>query len=129
MTARGLRLHLATLAPVACAIHCLATPLVVVLAPALAHGPGVERALFAASLALSGFALASGFRRHRHAVALVPALLGFILWGSALLGRPLIGRGEPAIALASVLVAAGVLWNARLVHRGEHVCECPACEP
>jgi hypothetical protein len=58
-----------------------------------------------------------GYRRHRRTLPVLPISLGLMLWGGALLiletgPREVIGSG-----VGSVMVAAGLLWNAWLRHR------------
>jgi hypothetical protein len=116
-------------APVLCAIHCIATPLVVAVAPNLALGEPFERGLKAGSAVLAVAVLRGGVRVHRRWQVLVPVLAGFLLW----LLSGLAGGGEARevllSALGGLLVAAGMLWNGRLRHIAVcRSCSCAACE-
>lgn len=111
----------ATAVPLVCSLHCLATPLLVVLAPALALDPRIEAGMFAGVLVVAAVAAYLGVRAHRQLAVLGPIATGLAVWGGSLL--LLSSGGEILTALASVLVAAGLLWNARLRHRAS----CPAC--
>ncbi|HEX6041854.1 MAG TPA: hypothetical protein VFZ20_27675, partial [Longimicrobium sp.] len=52
----------AAAAPLLCAAHCLATPLVLALAPRFAPGEAAERAVLAGSILLAGAAAELGRR-------------------------------------------------------------------
>ena len=117
----------AAAAPLLCAVHCIATPVLVLVVPgASLHGP-LETAFKAGAALLAALFLASGVRAHgRFAVAL-PVALGLALW----LAVPALGVGgwgEMALgALGGVLQAAGLAWSAALRHRAVcHTCACPA---
>ncbi len=104
----------ATLAPVACAVHCAAAPLLVLVAPALVENPAVETGLLAATVLLAGVALALGFQRHRNPAATVPVLAGVLAWWASLshVFHPI--PEDLTTAAAALVVAGGLLWNARL---------------
>jgi MerC mercury resistance protein len=115
----------AAAAPLLCAVHCLAAPLLVALAPALAPGEAAERAFMAASLVLAGVASALGWRAHRRLAPPVIVAAGALLWLAHLTPAPI--PEVAATAGASVLMAAGTLWGARLRHRARcHRCGCVA---
>lgn len=118
--------RLLALLPLGCALHCMLTPLLVAVAPALALEPAVEWKLLFASVALGGYALVRGARLHGHPGVWVLAVAGVALWGLALAGW-LAPLPEPATApLGGVTLAAGLFWNGRLVHqRACRSCGCP----
>jgi len=110
----------ATVAPLLCAAHCIAMPLVVVLAPRLAAFEAHERAVMGASLCLAALATVLGFRTHRRAYPLLLVAAGALVWLAApLLPLP----GEVPAVMANLLMAAGTLCSARLRHRAT----CPRC--
>jgi hypothetical protein len=103
-------------AAVVCALHCIAGPLVVAAAPALALGwlehPGVEWALVMVSILSSVSAVTLGWRRHRRWHPLPLLLLGVatLLW--ARLG-PELGEAQERSIVAG---AAAALVSAHLVN-------------
>ena len=67
-----------------CAVHCAATPLVLVIAPAAGSVlGGVHPVLFLFVLAVALWALIPGYRCHRRAQVLVLAAAGITLLGTA----------------------------------------------
>lgn len=128
MPARTLRHSLAAAAPLLCAIHCVATPLLVAVLPAFAMGHAAEVAMFGVSVVLVGWAVRTGTVVHRHVGPTLMAGLGVSSWGALLFGAlPPVG-GELGIALAALLTAGGLVWNARLRHSaGEVGCSCTSC--
>lgn len=128
MTARPLRHSLAAAAPLLCAIHCVATPLLVAVLPAIALGHAAEVAMFSASVVLAGWSVRSGTVVHHRAGPALVAGLGLGMWGALLFGAlPPLG-GELGIALAALCTASGLLWNARLRHSSSEVgCSCTSC--
>lgn len=117
----------ATLAPIACAIHCLAAPVAVALSPALAVGKTAEWALLGLTVALVAWAIPAGLRRHGNwgPVALVGA--GLALWVVSLLHLIHAVPEELTTVLGSVTVAVGLFLNARL-HCEAPEAACSACE-
>lgn len=115
----------AAAAPVLCAAHCIAAPLLVALAPWLAPGEAYERAFMAASLALAACAVLLGFRAHRRLAPLLLVAAGALLWMG-----PLVISTIPEVAAtvaASLLMAGGTLRSAQLRHRAAcGGCGCPA---
>jgi hypothetical protein len=110
-------------APLLCAVHCVAAPLLVVVSPALVHGPA-ETAFRLATLAIAALLLRSGLRAHGRRVVLAPAALGVAAWALSEAAP----SAETALSVAGgLLIATGMLWNARLRHRAVcHSCGCPA---
>ncbi len=128
MPTRVLRHSLAAAAPLLCAVHCVATPVLVAVLPAFAMGHTAELVIFGVSVVLVGWATLSGSRVHRQAGPALVVSLGMSAWGGMLLGAlPSIG-GELGIALAALLTAGGLVWNARLRHvTAEGGCACTSC--
>lgn len=110
-------------APLLCALHCLATPLLVSLLPALHAGEAAEPWLFSAALPLVGAALWSELRAHGQRRVLVPVVTGASLWTASLAGWLAPAPEAVTIVGGSLLVAAGMSWSARLRHRAT----CPSC--
>ncbi len=102
-----------------CLVHCLLLPVAVVAAPSLAIWLGetessVHWSLFAVALVVSGWALYTGFRRHRVALVMVVGAVGLLVMGVA--AAHLFGRApEAALTLlgASIVALAHVV-NLRL---------------
>ena len=102
-----------------CLVHCLALPIALLTAPALALWLGetettVHWLLFAIAAAVSGAALYTGFRRHGATLVVVVGVLGLLVMAVAaahLFGASL----EAALTLigASILALAHVV-NLRL---------------
>jgi hypothetical protein len=115
----------ATAAPLLCAVHCLATPLVVALAPRLAGSEEHERAAVGASLVLAVLTTALGMRAHGRGSPLALVGAGALLWAATLLALPV--PEEAATLGATLLMAGGALRGARLRHRAACArCGCPA---
>ena len=117
----------ATWLPAACAVHCVLTPVLVGLFPALALSHRWEGVLLASSLALAQWPLRSGSRLHgdRRVRALVFA--GAALWAASILGlfAPL---PETLVSpISGLTMAAALVWNGRLIHRARcrTTCGCP----
>lgn len=120
----------ATTAPLLCAIHCAATPLLVVVAPALSESFLLEIVLFGASLVLSVVSLGTGIRNHGRSIAWAPVALGLVAWAASLLEVfvPLAPESVTTL-LASLTVAGGLLWNARFLSAEKRAgCHCTACD-
>jgi hypothetical protein len=109
-------LPLSAAAPLLCVAHCLAAPLLVVMAPALAGNEGLEIGLMVISAAIAVIVLAAGVRRHGELVVWMPAIAGLSLW---LLGAILPGEMREQVLMVSggILLAGGLFWDARLRHR------------
>jgi hypothetical protein len=121
----------ASAAPILCAIHCALTPILVVMAPAFALGESVEFALLGIAIVAAGWALSRGLRQHGDIRPVFPIALGLVAWGASLLEvfQPI--PEEATTILATLVVAGGLIWNARL-HCGtdaELPCSHQGCEP
>ncbi|MEQ8857626.1 MAG: MerC domain-containing protein [Pseudomonadales bacterium] len=99
-----------------CLVHCLLLPVALVAAPSVAIWLGetetsVHWALFAIALVVSGWALYTGFRRHRVALVVVVGAIGLTVMGIA--ASHLFGRASEA---ALTLVGASVVALAHVVN-------------
>ncbi|HEX8317170.1 MerC domain-containing protein [Longimicrobium sp.] len=113
--------------PLLCSVHCVAAPLLTVVAPAFAIAPATEHAVQFASAVLAVIMAWSGLRAHRRTIVLAPMALGMGVWAVA----ETVGVGGAAEQAAHVagglLLAAGMLWNGHLRHHAScHHCGCPA---
>jgi len=119
----------ASVAPLACAVHCLLTPVLVVLAPWMAVDAVWEAWMLAGTLGLGGLASWTGIRVHGQYRVLAPVLFGSGLWAAALAGwfAPI---PEPAVAVVGAgAMAAGTYWSGRLRSAVlADACGCIACE-
>jgi hypothetical protein len=120
----------ASAAPLLCALHCAVTPLVVLVAPALAPGHLFEWALLGLSIPLGGWALTRGLRDHGDARPAVPVLLGITLWGISLAHGFHPFPEEISTVVATLIVAGGLIWNSRLQCGlvTDSACGCARCE-
>lgn len=103
-----------SVAPLVCVAHCLATPVVVAVAPGLMPGARIEWLLLAATVAVAGAAVRASSRTHGELLPFVPVGLGLLVWTAGILHafHPL--PEEPVIAASALTVAVGLLWNSRL---------------
>ena len=109
--------RLAACAAAWCSLHCALTPVLVVMAPALALSEGVERAVWAGTVLLGALMLLLGPARRNAAVVLAFAG-GAGLWAASLAGwlGPL---PETATSAAGSLILAGALFqSARVCQTG-----------
>jgi hypothetical protein len=114
---------LSAAAPLLCVGHCLATPVFVVAAPALAVNPVVEIGLMMVAAAVAFTVVALGVRRHGDGRVWLPIVLGLGLWGVGMLAT--LHLHERLLTVAGGLtLAAGLYWDARLRHR----ISCSSCQ-
>lgn len=114
-------------APLLCAAHCAATPLLVLFLPSLHVGEAAELWLFAAVVPIAAATLWRELPTHRSRVVLAPVAAGLALWAASLAGalEPL--PHEVTNTAGGLLVAAGMVWSARLRHRAAcRSCRCGA---
>jgi hypothetical protein len=120
----------ASLAPALCAVHCASAPLLVLVAPAVVENPKVEFGLLGMTVAVAAAALLLGVRRHGSPRPLMPVLVGLLAWWASLshVFHPV--SEELTTALAAMVVAGGLLWNARLQCTVADPCgsACASCE-
>jgi len=119
----------AAAAPVLCAAHCIATPLLVLLSPTFHMTPAVEYAVMGAAALLAIAFLAWGVAAHGRAVVWIPVIAGLVVWigGEATFGHS--AGGLWLHVAGSILLAGGLIWNAFLRHEATcRDCGCPAHE-
>jgi energy-coupling factor transporter transmembrane protein EcfT len=114
--------------PVLCALHCAAAPLLVGLLPVLALSSTVEWVLMGASMVLATVVAVAGVRAHREWRIVGVMALGFVVWILSLAGVFAPIREVATTIVGSLIVAAGLFWNARrsVRVRGQ-ACGCPGC--
>jgi MerC mercury resistance protein len=113
--------------PLLCAVHCLASPVLVMAAPAMALGRGGEAVVQAASAVLAVLMGWSGIRAHGRRAVLAPMGVGVALWVAPALAGWTGAAETVAHAAGGVLLAGGMIWSARLRHRAAcNHCGCPA---
>ena len=116
-------------APVLCAMHCIALPVLVLVSPAFHINPTVEYAIMAGAAVLAILFLVWGVSAHGNYLVWVPAMMGLAVWigGEIVLGHS--AGGLWAHAAGSALLAGGLIWNAWLRHEAScGDCGCPAHE-
>jgi len=116
-----------TLAPIACAAHCLATPVLAVSAPALFSSATLEWGFLSATVLLAAAAFGSGIRTHGDLRPLLPLLVGIAMWSASLAGAFAPVAEEVTTMAASLTAAVGMVWNSRL-HCVATRDECHACQ-
>ena len=111
--------RLAACAAAWCSLHCALTPVLIVVAPALALTEGVERAVWVGNVFLGAVMVVLGPARKNAAVVLTFAG-GAALWAASLAGwlEPL---PEPVTSAAGSLALAGALV------RSARECDAGAC--
>lgn len=121
----GGRSSLLALLPLACVVHCMATPMLVAFVPALGVPPAIEWILLAGSVAVAMHALRRGARFYRNRPVGALAGLGATVWALSLLGvlEPL--PETVTSPVGGVILAAALFWNGRLSHR--HTCRDCGC--
>jgi len=116
-----------TLAPIACAAHCLATPVLAVSAPVLFSSPALEWGFLSATVLLAAAAFGSGIGTHGDIRPLLPLVVGIAVWSASLAGAFAPITEELTTMAASLTAAFGMLWNSRL-HCASTRTECHACQ-
>ena len=114
--------RLAACAAAWCGLHCALTPLLVVVAPALALAEGVERAFWAGTVLLGALLLVLG-PACRSAAVLLTFGGGAVLWAASLAGwlEPL---PETVTSTAGSLTLAGAMVQSARICQAR---ACPAC--
>lgn len=107
---------LAAAAPLLCAAHCLATPVFVVAAPAVADYPGIEVGLMIVSAAIGVAAGAGGVRLHGEARVWLPIVVGLALWLAGMISQ-LPAHEQLLTVTGGLMLAGGLFWNGWLRHR------------
>jgi len=113
--------------PLACAAHCLLAPLAALFVPFLAPATEIEAGLMLVSAALAIGVTFSGVRVHGRRTVWIPVVLGIGVWGASLAGWTAPAPEPATTLLGSLLVAGGMVRNARLRHAAAcRSCGCPA---
>ncbi len=112
----------AAAAPMLCVAHCLAAPVLLVVAPALAENHTLEAALMGISAAIALLVVWTGSRRHGESQVWLPVVGGLVFWICALAVSGAVGERVLTV-IGGALLAGGLFWNARLRHRTT----CDAC--
>ncbi len=113
-----------TIAPLACAAHCLAAPVLAIYLPLLASSPALEWGFFGATVLLATVAFGAGVRVHSDLRPLVPIVAGMLLWAASLQGFFAPVSEEVTTMAAALTAAVGMFWNSRLVCGDRpHACE------
>lgn len=116
---------------VLCAIHCFATPMLMVFVPSLA-GLLIEPELLHMWLAvgvlpISAFALTLGCKKHRKVQVLALGVIGLASMLTAVASGSL-GLGENAekalTLLGAALISGAHFWNYRLCKKHKKSCDC-----
>ena len=114
-----------------CALHCLVSPLIIVMLPSLAalqfDGEAFHVWMVLAVIPTSVYALTMGCKQHKRYRLLGLGLFGLLFLVSAvLLGEDLISDfWEKALTvIGAATIALGHYWNYRLCQRQEF-CACP----
>jgi hypothetical protein len=119
----------AAAAPLLCAAHCIALPVLVLVSPAFHLNPAIEYAVMAGAGMLAVLFLGWGVAAHGNRLVWLPAMVGLAVWigAEATLGHSHAGLWLHAVG--SALLAGGLIWNAWLRHNAEcGDCGCPAHE-
>jgi hypothetical protein len=113
--------------PLACAVHCVAMPLVALFVPVLGHATGVEAAILLVSAVLAAGTTLYGVRAHGRRAVWLPVTAGLALWAASLAGWTQPVPEPVTTVLGSLLVAGALVVNARLRHEAScRSCGCPA---
>jgi len=115
--------------PMACAVHCLAAPVLLVIAPAFASSTLVEGALMAAAFLFAVPIMVAGVQVHGRWIVWLPVALGSLIWIAELAEAPISAPGPVLTVSGSLLLAVGLVWNSRLRTRARPSCDCLAHRP
>jgi hypothetical protein len=109
--------RLAIGASAACLVHCLALPLAIAVAPALARWADASESLhlliFFLAVPISAVAMLAGFRRHGLIIPLLLAVTGLAMIGVGALAGFGLAVEIGATVVGSLILAAAHLWNLR----------------
>ncbi|MGB1090477.1 MAG: MerC domain-containing protein [Oceanobacter sp.] len=114
-----------------CTLHCLALPVAITLLPSLAALPMADESfhfwMLAVVIPISGFALFTGWRKHRSSAVLARGMTGLTLMILAvLIGHDLLGEaGEKGLTLLGAGLLAWAHWLNQKACRAQN-CECHA---
>lgn len=117
--------YLPIAAPVLCALHCLAAPLLLAIAPAFARSAALEGGLMATALLVAVPTLARGVKVHGRYALWGLAAVGVALWAVELGGlAPSLPKASLTVG-GSALLAGALMMNVRLRRRMAAGCDCP----
>jgi hypothetical protein len=108
----------------ACAVHCAASPALVVLLPLLAWGEVVERGLILALMPLAAWVTWRGVRRHGQWGPVLPVTAGILCWLVALPEAHAGVQQAIIVGAGGAFTFGGVQWSQRLARP----CECVSCD-
>jgi hypothetical protein len=108
----------------ACAVHCAASPALVMLLPLLAWGEVVERGLILALMPLAAWVMWRGVRRHGQWGPVLPVTAGIMCWLVALPEAHAGIQQALIIGAGGAFTFGGLQWSQRLTRP----CECVSCE-
>jgi hypothetical protein len=115
-----------SLVPLACAVHCVLTP---VLTPALSflgHNSGIEYGLLVVAFVMAIMAYGFAVKHHHNYIPGVLGMLGFLVWGASVTGGIFSFSESQGSTLGSLLIAGTLLWNGHLRHKAVcGKCICP----
>lgn len=123
--------QITAVAPLVCAVHCLALPIAIALLPELGlfASPAAERALYAGTAVLALGIAGRGVRTHGRSLPLLAVVALLIVWGATLWAPVMATREHAVSAVCSAGIAASLWWSIRLQHRRlAHGCPCGACD-
>jgi hypothetical protein len=113
-----------TLGSAACAVHCVASPVLVVLLPLMAWGEVVERGALLALIPLAAWVVWRGLRRHGQWGPVLPVTAGIICWLVALPEADAGIHQALMVAAGGAFTYGGLQWS----HRLTRSCDCVSCE-
>lgn len=109
----------------ACAIHCMAFPLIILIAPltgmAFFENEILEHLSILTSVVIGGYTLFAGYKTHKNF-----QLVGFFFLAIIIL---MVNQFIPSIikpwldALAAIIIASVLFWNLRLTHIHQESCK------
>jgi hypothetical protein len=108
----------------ACAVHCAASPVLVVLLPFLAWGEVVERGVILALIPLAAWLVWRGLRRHGQWGPVVPVAAGIMCWLIALPESHAGIHQAVTFGAGGAFTFGGLQWS----HRLRRSCGCVSCE-
>ena len=100
---------------IACAIHCLAGPIVLALVPMIqSKSELIENVLIAFSIGIGILSIASGFREHRKMVVMGMLVVAVALLVASRFSEPF---EEPGVISGALIMAGAQLLNLRYIRR------------
>jgi hypothetical protein len=110
---------------VVCGVHCVASPALALVVPAIALGELVERGVLLALLPWSVWLVWRGFRSHRRWAPCIMVAAGVLCWLAAVLEPAGPGVTQAAfIGAGGAFTFAGLRWG----RREQQACGCNGCD-